>query len=348
MGRVVLPLATHPKKPNWSFTMSHCILEQDKGIVGYTKQLGKTWHGLPQYLQVEGSVNFEQAQAIANYNVEKRPLVMQGTDTPVEDAYCLYRTDIDKVIYPMVGDRYTVANNLDLMDFVDKGILQKYKNIALESVGTLNNGQGFFLNLLVDRHVVKGDISPTATRMAMFNFHGGKAVSACIHQTRIVCMNTLRWAQGEGKANKTLKNFRHTATVAQRLEDHTCDLADLIGEIHEANNIMDTLGSTTIKTKQLDSFLEAVFPQASLDDGNKKTLAMNKQDAVREIYESRDDLTALDHTVYRAFNAVTDWADHDMSLRGDADNAGKRFMSNISGASDKVKQVAFQQALAMV
>jgi phage/plasmid-like protein (TIGR03299 family) len=338
------------------FNMSHCIQEADKGIVGYTQTLGKTWHGLPQYLQIDGAVPYEQAEAIADYNVEKRQLFanieqndlfMPTIQVPVENAFCLYRTDIAKVIYPMVGERYTVANNLELLKFVDKGILQKYPNITVESVGTLENGQGFFLNLLVSEYTVHGDVSPTVTRLAVFNFHGGKAVSACIHQTRIVCMNTLRVAQAQGKANATMKNFRHTATVAQRLEDHTINLADIIGETEFANERMDTLAKTKINATQFDMFIENVFPSKDAK-ANSKTLALNKQDAVRELYEGKEDLVAIDNTAYRALNAVTDWADHDMSLRGDADNQGKRFMSNIDGASDKVKQEALTHALALV
>jgi phage/plasmid-like protein (TIGR03299 family) len=334
--------------------MSHCIESTDKGIVGLVGKLGKTWHGLPQYKQIEGFVPLEQAEAIANYEVVKKPLFIAGASEPVAGAFCLYRTDLQIAIYPAVGDRYTVANNLDLMQFVDKGILQKYPNIKIESVGTLSHGQGFFLNLIVSEHTVKGDISPTVTRLAIFNFHGGKAVSACIHQTRIVCMNTLRVAQAEGKANATMKNFRHTASVGQKLENYTVDLAGIIGETEESNKNMDLLSSTAITTKQFEMFIENVFPKENAKEGRSKSIAINKQSAVKEIYEGRDNLTALDNTAYRALNAVTDWADHEMSLRGsgeeDADNVGKRFMSNIhaGGASDKIKQSAFKFALELV
>lgn len=329
----------------------HAIEEHDRGAVGFAGKLGKTWHGIASYKHYDNSVNIETAESIADYKVEKRPAFFYGeNDNPVaiEDNFVLYRPDTSTVLYGVgVGEQYTVIDNLELTNFVNEGILKQYGNIAIESVGTLYNGQAFFLNLLVDEHVVKGDVSPTATRLAMFNFHGGKSVSACLHATRIVCMNTLRWAQSEGKANKTLKHFRHTKTVSERVQAHTVDLADIVGEIKQNNEVLDAMADVKILPAQFDSFLENLFPQENLDEGRTKSIALNKQDAIKEIYESKDDLKVLDHSVYRAFNAVTDWADHEMSLRGD-DSSGKRWLSSLNGSADKVKQTAYKQAVALI
>ena len=46
--------------------MSHGILEFDKGLVGYSQQLGRTWHEEPNFLHMDKEVPFEQAEVIAD------------------------------------------------------------------------------------------------------------------------------------------------------------------------------------------------------------------------------------------------------------------------------------------
>jgi phage/plasmid-like protein (TIGR03299 family) len=334
--------------------MSHGIKEFDKGLVGFTKSLGKTWHGLEQFKHMDNAVPYEQAEAVADYEVVKMPL-QTVTGIQLEDSFCLYRPDIEKVIYNFVGAQYHVAQNAEIIKFVEVGILQKYSNIAIESVITLNNGQGFALNLIVDKRVVKGDVSPTATRISIFNFHGGKALSVSIHTVRVVCMNTMRFAMTQAKSKGTFDSIRHTVNAGEKIENAVVDLGHIYGEIEANFEKLDAMADTKINEVKFDMFLTNVFGSGKITtkkDGEiKPNIIEDKKNEVKELYESKSDLKALDNNVYRAFNAVTDWADHEMKLRGDdKENQGTQFMSNIfaGGTSDKIKQKAFNVAFDMV
>jgi phage/plasmid-like protein (TIGR03299 family) len=328
--------------------MSHAIKKFDKGAVGFTTQLGKTWHGIESYTHFDGPINIEIAERIANYEVKKMPLFFKAEEglslnpyQQVDKAYCLYRDDIKQVIYPTVGERYEVISNMEMLNYV-QGIFKGYDNIKIESIGTLNNGQQLFVNLNVVDHVVKGDISPTKTRLMFTNSFGAESLTACLHQTRVVCMNTVRMAQGQGEANKTIKKFRHTKNASQKVEAHVLDLASIVGTVKEHNEKLDQLAEMEVNTEYVENFLENLFPTKLKAQGRGLTLNLNKQDAILDLFESKSDLTALKPTRYRLFNAVTDYTTNEMSLKGDIDNA-KRFMNVASqgGSGDKLNQQAF-------
>ena len=327
--------------------MSHCILEHDKGAVGFTSILGKTWHGVESYKHFDGSINIEMAERIADYEVIKMPLYMKQPlengltiNKAVPKAYCLYRPDTQTILHPNVGERYEIVSNMEMLGYL-RGIFSDYKNLVIESIGTLNNGQNLFVNLNVAQHNVKGDESPTVTRLMFTNAYGGKTLTACIHQTRVVCMNTVRVATVQGKANDTLKRFKHTKNVSLKVENHVVDLASIVGEVHEHNLVLDQLAESMINTEYVNSFLENMFPTKG-KEGSGLTKAKNKQDAVLNIFEGKDDLKSLSNSRYKLLNAVTDYTSNQMSL-SDGDDAGKRFMNVAqSGSGDKLNQMALQ------
>ena len=329
--------------------MAHCIKEHDKGAIGFTSVLGETWHGIQSYKHFDEAINIEQAERVVNYEVVKVPLFMQKTvgdlglkvNKKVPKAFCLYRTDVDTVLYPNVGESYEIISNMDMLKYVE-GLFADYGNLKIESIGTLNNGQNMFVNINVVNHTVKGDISPTVTRLMFTNSYGGSSLTACLHQTRIVCMNTLRIAEAQGKANDTLKRFRHTKNVSNKVSAHVIDLAAIVGEVNKHNEKLDYLATKEITPAYMDSFLENMFPSEG-KDGASKSIAENKKSTVLSLYGSKDDLTALSNNRYRLFNAITDYTSHSMSITK-ADDQAKRFMNvaHAGGAGDKVNQKALQ------
>jgi phage/plasmid-like protein (TIGR03299 family) len=325
--------------------MSHGILENDKGAVGYVEKFGNTWHGLEQYLQFEGKVPMEMAERIGGYKVSKAPLHLPQSlgGAQVDGAFSLVREDTKDVLYPSVGNVYEVIQNEEILKWIESDILAVHKNITIESVGTLFGGQKFFVNLLIDSYQVNGDISETKQRWLITNPFGGKALTSCLHDTRVVCDNTVSNAIEKGKSNKTLRRFRHTVSASQKIKDYSVDLCDIFTENDAQKERFNYLASKSVNTQYIDNFLEDMFPTK---DKEKRglTIAQNKQEAILELYNGKDDLTAIADTRYKLLNAVTDWADHSLTVKG-GDDQGSRFWSNIQGTSNDVKQQAFQLLL---
>jgi len=223
--------------------------------------------------------------------------------------------------------------------WVEAGILVPY-NVSLESVGTLLNGQKSFVNVILNEHTVPGDESATVTRLMYSNSFGGDSYQACVHTTRIVCDNTLRISTAQGATNQTLKKFRHTKNAAQKIEGHLVELSDLIATVREHHDQMDVLAQITMNSAQVSDFFDALIPLQA-EDGRGKTRRQNQRDAILAIFEGKDDLQGkIARTRYAMMQAVTDWADHDSSVRN-GDDEGGRFWDGIWGNKDKFKQKAF-------
>ena len=331
--------------------MSHAIKEHDKGAVGFTQVLGRTWHGIESYKHFDAEVNIEMAERVADYEVVKMPLYMQKeipavngmslkVNREVPKAFCLYRPDVDTILYPNVGEAYEIVSNMELLNFLENSLFSEYGNLKIESIGTLNNGQNMFVNINVVMHEVSGDISPTVTRLMFTNSYGGSSLTACLHQTRIVCMNTLRIATAQGKANDTLKRFRHTKNVSSHVQGHVLDLAGIVGEVHEHNEKLDFLATQSIDSAYMNTFLESLFPSEN-KEGRTKTLAENRKDKITEIFESKVDLVQLPDTRYKLLNAVTDFTSN-TGLNSKKDTAQKFMDVAKKGSTDDINQKALQ------
>lgn len=335
--------------------MAHGIMELDRLVVGFVELYGKAWHEHPNCKHVDGPVSFEDAEKTFEYVVEKRPVVISGTEIVVPGSHVLIRNDeidgktVTTIVYPSVGDRYIPIQNSELLAWIEAGILVPY-NVSIESSGTLLNGQKAFVNIILNEHTVAGDCSPTITRMMVSNSFGMESYMACIHDTRIVCNNTARIAQAQGASNKTLKKFRHTKNAAQKIEDHMVDLAEIVATTREHHQQLDVLSQMKMTGEQVNEFMDILIPLPKDDDGKDQegrglTRRQNQRDAILNLFENKDDLQGkIAKTRYSMFQSITDWADHESPVRNGDDVMG-RFWDGIWGNKDKFKQAAWEAIL---
>ena len=338
--------------------MAHGIMELDRLVVGLIERYGNPWHEHQNCKNIEGVVPFEDAEHVFDYTVEKVPVVIQGTDVVVPGNFALVRKDENEegqicttVVYSAVGDRYTVIQNSSLLEWVEAGILVPY-NVSIESVGTLLNGQKAFVNIILNEHVVPGDESKTITRLMFSNSFGQESYMACVHTTRIVCNNTLRVSLAQGASNKTLRKFRHTKNAAAKIEEHLVDLAEVIASTRTHHEKMDVLASIKMTAKDVKIVMDKLFPIDKDDNGDIKkgrgtTRRINQREAILKIFEDCENLQGkIARTRYSFLQAVTDWADHESSVRNGDDQMG-RFWDGIWGTKDKFKQAALDAVLAL-
>lgn len=315
--------------------MQNVIEKHDRGALTNGKWYGAGSHeGFKTY----PTIGIETLERVLGYDVEKKQAhTVDGQ--PIDKNFYLWREDVKQVIFPSVGDTYHCMQNSELIEYVEK-LRADYTNFDIESAVTLSNGQNVIINLNIMDHTVKNDNCATQTRMTITNSFGRHSLTVFLHQMRLSCANMLRMAQAQGEANKTFKKFRHTKTLNERVGEHVFDLADLIGEVREHNTRLDHMAESFISGKEVDLLLEQIFPSEEMKLAGV-TKAKNTQRQVRELYDNKSDLVSIPQTRYRLLNAVTDYTSHQMGLRGQVD-AGKRFMSSLNGAGDKINQRAFE------
>ena len=335
--------------------MSHGIMDLDRLAVGYTDLYGKAWHDHPNCEHFNGPVTLEQAEKVFDYEVEKVPVVLQGTDIPIPGNYALIRKDDGEItiVYPTVGERYVVIQNSELLIWIEAGLLIPYKDqVSIESVGTLSNGQTSFANLHLLEHGVPGDNSKTVTRLMYSNSFGGKSYMACAHTTRVVCANTLRIATAQGASNATLKKFRHTKNAAEKIENHLIELSGVVQASQEHFVQLDHLATQKADSRVVENFFDYFLPIPKDDnsepkEGHALTRRTNQREAILELFEDKDDLQGgIARTKYALLQSVTDWADHKATVHKGTDMMD-RYWDGIYGTKDKLKQSAFDAMLAM-
>jgi phage/plasmid-like protein (TIGR03299 family) len=321
--------------------MSHAIEENDLLAIGYTESQGRAWHNHENAIHYDGPIPLEFAQEIMNYTVDKTPIFLPNGQK-VQGQYLLV-CDKGVVLSPStVTDRYEVIQNNQFVKMVNASILSQFE-VEIETCGTLFNRARAFINTVVMEHTVKGDCSPTRTRLLFTNGFDNTSYTACVNQIRVVCNNTLRAASAQGKANATLRKFKHTASALQKIEDYAVDLAGVVGAIEIHNENLDHLAEQEMTVTEVEHTLHSLFgiTTEKIDKGGKgATMAMNKNNAVLNLFENKDDLQGgIARTRYALLNAVTDWADHDSPVRGGSD-AGSRMWDGVYGTTDTLKQNA--------
>ena len=292
--------------------MAAGITEIDRGIVW-----GTTWHNLPQYKMKKMPVTLEEARQVLDFPIEKRKLgyMAPSSNWKEVDAYALVRGE--HVLVDAVGSRFSVCNNVDMLNHIAKTVMKEFPQLKIESVGTLWAGATSFLNLKVDSFQVHGDKSETINRVMWYNPLGLGSYKTCAHNVRVVCDNTLRAAHVEGKANGTLRGIAHTATGAAKVQKELDNLARHFLELESLTQQMRRLAKKPMTSAMVESFLSQLVPIGPELEKSAVTQRQNKRETFLHQFESDQTLAdPVNRSAYAMLNAVTYVLDHQDAKRG--------------------------------
>ncbi|MFA5401700.1 MAG: DUF932 domain-containing protein [Dehalococcoidia bacterium] len=292
--------------------MAAGITEIDRGIVW-----GTTWHNLPQYKMKKMPVTLEEARQVLDFPIEKRKLgyMAPSSNWKEVDAYALVRGE--HVLVDAVGSRFSVCNNVDMLNHIAKTVMKEFPQLKIESVGTLWAGATSFLNLKVDSFQVHGDKSETINRIMWYNPLGLGSYKTCAHNVRVVCDNTLRAAHVEGKANGTLRGIAHTATGAAKVQKELDNLARHFLELESLTQQMRRLAKKPMTSAMVESFLSQLVPIGPELEKSAVTQRQNKRETFLHQFESDQTLAdPVNRSAYAMLNAVTYVLDHQDAKRG--------------------------------
>lgn len=328
----------------------------DRGIVGYNEIFGGTWHGRPEYAVIDGPVPLEECKRVLGYTGVKVPVVLVRPDGTIPgafvdtdgnvrmeleavsekdrkgnehfvcyraphalnpDMYALLAEGQDRILSgsTSVGRGYRVFQNVDFLD--DLSDLLDCDDVEIESCGTLHGLGLAFVNLKIGEFSVKGDESLTVNKVMLGNSFNGRSITACQHNTRIVCMNTLRCAEAEGVANKSLLKHKHTRNARANVEEHMKRLNAVRNAIAKHKAALDWMAAQPMTGEDVDTFLAALFPSPKPRKNKDGEMvipdrAEDNAEARREVikvrFDSLPDLQGgIRHTRYAALQAVTNW-----------------------------------------
>lgn len=295
--------------------MSAGIMEFDRGFL-FGKQ---AWHKDPRYVICDNPLTIDQVREVFNWEMEKRRLYFINNSGAYEetDHYSVVRKDTGHVIAESVGSKFEAESNLKLVDIISEGVLKVYPDLILEGAISLFNNKVAVIQLKAKEFQVKGDKSPSFTRMLYCNSVSLGSYKAMIHNERVVCANTLRIAECEGKANRSLKKFSHLKGAFNKINIYMEELAEQWLMIDKHIAILDELAKINVSSIDVNEFLKAILPQRS--DMSDVALKHNleKREAILNQFNKDQDLSSeTAFSRYGLLQALTYVIDHEELRKG--------------------------------
>jgi phage/plasmid-like protein (TIGR03299 family) len=338
----------------------HGITNED--TFAFTGSRQKIWHGLGQ--EIEEGLTAVQAfeKSGLNWSTELLPVFGRGIteegqeyEVEIPDRMAHVRADT-KGILGFVGTDYSPIENMELAEFVD-AISQVDQKLHINTCGSLFGGKRVFaLVKLPDATVRVGD-DVNESYMLCSNGHGGFA-SFAVYPTsiRVVCNNTLRWSEKD--AAKGIK-FSHVGGVAEKVEAARVAMGFAIKETEKFNQMVTTLANMDLDKKMLIEYFELVYEDCfgKLPDSEKQPDAyeklLTKKNKVLDKWlenmeDPRQNVRGIQGTYWAAYNAISQWYDHDRGRQNEEGKTDSQVNSNIFGPNHKAKTGAFRKALALV
>jgi len=295
------------------------------------------WHRLGTVLQQPPTTEKAITEAGLDWQVLEEPLYQAATEHP--DAVLCKRLvrDFDKQILGTVKYDYTPLQNNDAFRWFDP--LLTSGKVALETAGSLQGGKRIWIMAKVtetEADIRFGDwVRPY---LLLHNSHDGStAVWIQFTPVRVVCMNTLAGAAarrfGELWKKKAIC-IPHTATLQAQMAKIQ-DLLDLTRrEFQFSVDEYKAMASHEINHELLATYMGHVL----------RTTSPQLHPAWSQlILNFERGLGNQGSTLWDAYNAVTEWIDHQRGM-----SAEERLESTWFGAGAQLRTKAHQAALAMM
>lgn len=300
------------------------------------------WHGLGTQLPRNGTWD-DIRQAAGFYTALQRPLYLEGRSEPVPDRKALIRDDTGQYL-ATVSDGYEVVQFEEL---AKAGVIASGNVDAIwHTAGTLGKvgARGWLLAELPGVLTVRGDRSEIRKYVLLTTAHDG--LSAAILKncaTRVVCRNTLGTALGEDDG--AVWRVRHTRNANHRLESAAKAFRAMATHFEEFGQLANAMAGLRFTEQQHERTLREVLP---IPADNKPHLAIKQQRArVAELFETFDGSDGIRGTAWGAFQAWTQWADHDRPMLGAVgrDRLARSFERSVLGSSARLKAKALASIL---
>jgi phage/plasmid-like protein (TIGR03299 family) len=288
-------------------------LENDKSMfyVGATP-----WHNLGVKLTSPPSTTEALNQGGLNWTVYKdKTYLLPNIETGM---YATYRYNGSNtrwnagvpVVLGNVSERYEVLQNVDAFAPFDEVLLDH--GYTYETAGAINEGRRVWILAKAPESMTVAD-DKIDKYVLLFNSHDG---STKVHikptPIRVVCTNTLNLALSKGDS----LSIKHTRGVKDRLGDVVQAFKTAEGSFAKAKIHMEKMAEA--RHFDIDKYFENVMPSLKMRGKQEYNMTTGRKspDKQQPIYDSL--MTKFlqgkgnsGETVWDAYNAVTEWVDHE-------------------------------------
>ena len=344
--------------------MGHGIEEND--VFGEVRLNGvKAWHGLgmeiepglrvwPAFQKIGLDWESELLPVFATYKQDGKQKQFKLPDTVAH-----VRAD-NKQLLSVVSAGYKPIQNREMAEFAD-ALVEKEHGLTAETAGSLHNGKVVFTLVKLAADIAVTDEDVLKNYILLRNSHDcTTAFSAYVTSVRVVCANTLRLSESDARHGISCQ---HTGNLNEKLEAARYILGLLTDQTKQFEAKVRVLAARHLTKDDVKAYFAKVHdvtfgiipePDGGDEKGKKRfEHRIERRDALlarwAQNYENaQQTLDGIRGTAWAAYNAVSQWQDHERGRMGTIQTSDVRVHSNLFGVSDQGKQRAFRTALELV
>jgi len=304
------------------------------------------WHRLGKVIDQAATSAEAIGLAGLNWHVQQWPL--SATDpaswrtVSAADHVANVRTDTRSIL-GVVGKDYRIFQNHEAFDFMDSLVGDKLA--MFETAGALKGGRRVWMLARIPKEYRAGPEDLIKPYVLLINSHDGSTALRMLPTTvRVVCQNTLNLALNKAGAEGIA--IRHYASLDQRVAEARQKLGMIAARFDAFDAELHAMLATELTTRQVNRYFDGLLPEAETEREKKNREQV--MDHLKGNFENeRNNLPGIRGTAWSAYNAVSEWADHQRKFRGKDDHARleSRLESIWFGTSHQVKQKAYAGAL---
>jgi phage/plasmid-like protein (TIGR03299 family) len=336
--------------------MAHQIMQYDNMIS--VKE--RPWHGLGVILEDVPNIQEAKEKSGLIWTASIKPSYFEaspGEFVRVPGQNAVVRDDVPVVI-GAVGDRYEIYQNDEMWRFIEA--FQTETNCKIETAGSLRNGAIAWV--LAKNGTVEYVTGDPVEEFFLFrnSFDGSSPIMTAFTNIRVVCSNTIALAIRNAR---NIFKVRHTASAESQLEEVHKALGIRENFKVKLDEAMDHLVTVPFGAKKTEQFLaDVIFPipqqivqqggkVVDIKEASKKALTTrtNKINAVLNLIETGAgaDIAGVKGTAYGLFQALTEWSDHERSIKVTQNRDRKEvlFENAFWGTGAQFKQDSFDALL---
>jgi phage/plasmid-like protein (TIGR03299 family) len=333
------------------------------GVASFSNSRSDHWHRLGRSVgHAMTAREALDAAHLANWNVRKMPLQVpqepiiteDGVTTPdplaVPDFYATVRTNPihgRTDVLGVVGSKYEPVQNEASCDLLDA--LTDESGAHFETAGALRGGRESFITMKLPNTMIfdgrDGSQDQTVFYIAALNSHdGSSAFRLQVTPIRIVCANTQSAAISRAKASFSI---RHTGGAKASIAEARNALKLTWRYIEAFETEAAALYAQPMDTDEMRRFANKLLEVDAA--GTEATLRNRREKAngIVKLWTSSPTLAPIGGTRWAAYNAVTEYLDHVVPVRGARTSGAAseaRALRNIStaGSAQSLKAQAFR------
>jgi phage/plasmid-like protein (TIGR03299 family) len=308
------------------------------------------WHGLGRCIESAATSADAIGLAGLDWAVHQWPVRAfdpdhNSTEAGIPDTVANVRADT-RAVLGVVGRRYRVFQNREAFDFMDALVGDRLA--MYETAGSLHGGRRVWMLARIPKEYRAGPDDLIQPYVLLTNTHDGTQALRMIPTTvRVVCQNTLNLALG-GAGTDGL-SISHHPRLEGRVAEARAKLGIIAARFDRFDEEMHAMLAKDLSVTEAGGYFRGLagtdLPATSQRQKSGRARVLGQ--LLANFDNDRNSLPGVTHTAWGAYNAVSEWADHQRAYRGGtpADKANRRLDSVWFGTSHQLKQAAYRGAL---